>query len=163
MSEEFRDRLREAARRHLEAYNSPDAWDASAIWQTRDPACEHYLQPAESLEPQFRGNINEEAHRHFMEYFGPIFSNFRLDVNWEAVDTYNKIVVHDLNCTMDLKAFGDEPAVCGYQAHYIWTLWFNSDAKVIKVEEMIDIERIMGVVAKRAAQYAAWAKSQKSQ
>lgn len=163
MSDKTREALHETAIKHLEAYNSPNAWNADAIWALRDPSCEHYLEPRESLEPQFRGNINEEAHRHFMTFFGPIFDNFQLKVKWEAIDTQRRVVVHALDATMDLKAFGDGPAVNGYKAHYMWTLWLNEDAKIIKLEETIDIERIMGDISKRAARYAEWQKGQEAQ
>lgn len=161
MADAFREKLRQTALKHIEAYNSPDPWDAEAIWAVKEPHTTHYLHPSQSLKPEFRGRIEQKKHKQFMHFFAPVFDKFLLTVTWIAIDTTERTVVTGLDCTMDLKAFGDEPAVTGYTADYVWAVKMNeSGDKIIEIHETLDVQRLTEFVAERAHSYAAWLMAQ---
>lgn len=83
-----------------------------------------------------------------------------MNIRWEIIDPVERIAAHGLDCVMSFKAFGDEPALEGYTAEYVWTIWTDeSGTKITRVEEAVDLPRVIGYAAARAGRYAEYMKA----
>ncbi|KAK4505120.1 hypothetical protein PRZ48_003083 [Zasmidium cellare] len=154
MPSQLYETLKATATAHVQAYSSPNHWDADAIWPLRTPDCVHYLHPAESIPPPFNEPIREEKHRHFMKFFGDCMYNCKFDILDMAIDEDKRIVVTTLQATYDFKAIGEEPEVKGWTAQYVWLTEMEETGKKIKrVEEFMDVQRLLGFAAGRAEKY----------
>lgn len=93
----------------------------------------------------------------FMTFFGSAIQRLSFNIQDTVVDTERRTVVMRLRAKSDFKAFGDTAKEEGYTADYMWLMEMNEDSKIMRVEEFLDPQRLMGHVQPRAEQYAAQA------
>lgn len=149
-------RLRDAAIGHVKAYETPKAFDNEAIQQFRAPECVHYLHPIQSIPEPFNQPIKHQQFVHAMEFFGSAIQRLVLDIQDITVDVETRTAVVRILATFDFKAFGEEAEVKDYQAEYMWMTEMNDAGKIIRVEEFMDVPRLMGFVKSRTEKYLAF-------
>lgn len=155
MSKSLYETLKRNATSHVRAYESPEPFDNATIQQYRDPGCVHFLHPVDSIPSPFNGPIEPSQFAQFMTFFGSAIERLSFDIQDAVIDTEKRTVVMRLRATFDFKAFGDKAKEEGYTADYMWLMEMNEDNKIIRVEEYLDPQRLMGHVKPRAEQYTA--------
>lgn len=90
-----------------------------------------------------------------MNTFSPVLDACTFEVYETIVDVNNRTVAMRLRATFDFKAIGDdEPAEKGYTAEYVYiTEMDESGTKVVKMEEFLDPQRLLGYVLGKAERY----------
>lgn len=154
MSKTLYETLKKNAIGHIRAYESPAPFDNATIQLYRAPECVHFLHPVDSIPSPFNKAIEPSQFAQFMVFFGSAIERLSFDIKDIVVDTENRTVVTRLRATFDFKAFGDTVRDDGYTADYMWLMEMNEDGKIIRVEEFLDPQRLMGYVQPRAERYA---------
>ncbi|KAF2236092.1 hypothetical protein EV356DRAFT_498935 [Viridothelium virens] len=155
MSDQLYETLKQTAIAHFKGYESPTPWNNEAIQQHRTPECVHYLHPVESIPAPFNEPIKIDQFSSFMHFFGACLDRFSLPIKDLVVDVRQRTVVARLGAVFDFRAFGNEAKEEGYTAEYMVLMEMEeSGTKVVRIEEFIDPQRLMGYVQPKAQRYA---------
>ena len=155
MSDDFYEALKNTATAHLKAYDSPNPWNADKVQAYRTPDCIHYLHPTESLPEGFTA-IDHDHFKHAMRLFGPVMESSTFDIKEMVVDVKQRTVVARLTGIYDFKAIGHEPTEKGFTADYVVLAEMDeSGKKITRIEEYLDVQRLMGHVREKAERYNA--------
>ncbi|KAL9097595.1 MAG: hypothetical protein Q9165_000492 [Trypethelium subeluteriae] len=155
MSDQLYETLKQTAIAHIKGYESPTPFNNEAIQQRRTPECVHYLHPVESIPAPFNAAIKIGQFTGFMHFFGGCLDRFSLPIKDLVIDVRQRTVVARLGAIFDFKAFGNEPKEEGYTSEYMVLMEMEeSGTKVVRVEEFLDPQRLMGYVQLRAQRYA---------
>lgn len=147
--------LRKTAIAHVRAYEDPSPFHNPSIQQHRDPESVHYLHPVDSIPADFNGPITDTKFANAMHFFGSVIERLAFEIQDTVVDVETRIVVVRLRATFDFKAFGDEPEEKGYLADYMWLTEMDEKCRIVRVEEFLDPQRLMGYVQPKAERYLA--------
>lgn len=149
------EQLRETAIAHVRAYENPNPFHNPSIQQHRDPGSVHFLHPVDSIPAAFSGPITDTKFADAMHFFGSVIEHLAFEIQDTVVDVETRTVVVRLRATFDFKAFGDEPEENNYMADYMWLTEMDEKGKIVRVEEFLDAQRLMGYVQPKAERYLA--------
>lgn len=90
-----------------------------------------------------------------MHFFGSVIERLVFEIQDTVVDVETRTVVVRLRATFDFKSFGDELEEKNYMADYMWLTEMDENGKIVRVEEFLDAQRLMGYVQPRAERYLA--------
>lgn len=150
------EQLRETAIAHVRAYENPSPFHNPSIQQHRNPSSVHFLHPVDSIPAEFNGAITDQKFADAMHFFGSVIERLAFEIQDIVVDSRTRTVVVRLRATFDFKAFGDEPEEKGYMADYMWLTELDEQCKIVRVEEFLDPQRLMGYVQPKAERYLAY-------
>ena len=154
-SEEPYETLKHTAEGFIKAYGEPRAWDPNEVWQYCTADKVHYLHPKQSLPPGFNGVLHKDEFFQSLQFFGGVMDYTRIEIDEMAIDVKKRIVSLRLTDVFDVKPVGGADAVKGFAAEYMCLLEMEETGKKIsRVEEYIDVGRLMGFVKPKAEQYA---------
>ena len=157
MSKPSYETLKQTVIAHVRAYEGPPAWDFETIWKHQTEECVQYLHPKESLPDAFNGPIRKTRYAKALGLFGPVLDRCVFEIQDISVDVEKRLVGVRLQATLDFKGFGDEEAEQGYTAEYTWFVELDETVeKTVRVEEFMDVQRLMGHVEPKAERYLAF-------
>ena len=155
MDDTMYETLKQTATAHIRAYEGPIPWDPNETLKHRTPECVHYLHPKESIPEAFSRPLYQEDYRNALNHFAPVIERFSSDISEMAVDVKQKMVTARITATFDFKAVrDDEPSEQGYKAEYMYLMEMDATGKkVVRFEEFLDVQRLLGYVAGKAERY----------
>lgn len=156
MSSTLYTQLRDAAIGHVKAYESPKPFENEAIQVFRAPECVHNLHPIQSIPEPFNQPIKHQQFVHAMEFFGSAIERLSLNIQDITVDVVTRTAVVRILAIFDFKAFGEVQEENNFQADYMWFTEMNDEGKIVRVEEFMDVQRLMGFVKSRTDKYLAF-------
>jgi hypothetical protein len=121
----------------------------------RAPDCVHYLHPYESIPDGFNGALYQEQYVGALNAFRHVLDKCEFQIFETIVDAKARKVALRLKATFDFKAVSeDEPEEKGYSAEYVYiTEMDESGRKIVKFEEFLDPQRLLGYVFPKAERY----------
>ncbi|KAI9659036.1 MAG: hypothetical protein M1821_001996 [Bathelium mastoideum] len=155
MSDQLYETLKQTAIAHIQGYESPSRFNNKAIQKYRTPEYVHCLHPKESIPPPFDEPIKLEQFAGIMHFFDGCLDRFHSEVEDIVVDARERTMVARMSSVLDLKALENEPKEEGYTAEYMLLMQVEeSGKKIVRVEEFLDSQRLMGCVQPKAGWYA---------
>lgn len=150
------DILKQTALGHFHAHESPNPFDPVEIDKYRSEGAFQRYHPQDSIPEASRGPQYKEDHDKTLKLLSGPIAQLTFDLHDMSVDSQNYQVAMRFNATYDFKAFGDEPAENGYTVDYMWIMEMESTGdKILRVEEFLDVQRVVGHIMVKAEKYAA--------
>ena len=160
MSRELYDQLKQTALSHWRGHESPP-FDPNNTLPFRSADCVQFIHPAESLPEAFRGPLYQEQYCYALNTLGAVIERLSYELRDITVDPIERKVTTSFRASFDFKAFGNEPAEQGYTAEYMWMVEMDESGKqIVRMEEFVDPQRLLGYVFSKAQKYAGFIASE---
>ena len=155
MSEDLYNKMKQTALAHAHAYSESPPWNPDKVAAYRTPDCIQSLHPKESIPAPFNEDLSMEQFHQALYFFRNVLSRSSFEISNVVVDAIERKVAMDFKGDFDLKAVGEDPAEYGFTATYVWILKMTETGdKVARVDEFMDVQRLMDQVRPRAEKYA---------
>lgn len=149
--------LKRSATNHIKAFESPNPFDADAIYACRTTDSFMIFHPSNSVPAPWGSGakITPEMHHPGAKAIGAAMNGVKAEVENLIIDVKKRTVVAQVKMFYDIKGFGDEAEDKGYMCEYVWiTQHDDSGEKIVRMDEFIDPIRA-GYMLEKVGRYNA--------
>lgn len=145
MADDLYETLKQTAIKHIQAFESPNPFDAHEVYKYRAPGAFMYFHPYNSVPAPFgdRRKITWPDHEPALTSLGAVMDRMKFDIKEVSVDVKKRMVTARIEGHFDFKAVGDMPEVKDWVIGYVWiTEHDDSGEKIVRLEETMDVVQV---------------------